>query len=185
MASTTSGAWRGRSIPPGLRLDHAEIARHIPRLRRYARALVADRYAADDLVQDTLERALNKFHLWRPGSDLRAWLFAIMHNVFINQLRSRGARPESALDDAHELQAAPLGGDQLEIRDLSSALMHLSPEHREVVLLIGLEELSYAEASRALAIPIGTVMSRLHRGRERLRLLLAGEPVHPSLKVVK
>src|SRR5687767_5268076 len=68
------------------RMDNHPIVQHIPRLRRYARALAGDRYAADELVQDTLERAWNKFHLWRPGSDLRAWLFAIMHNVFVNQM---------------------------------------------------------------------------------------------------
>src|SRR5258705_10255908 len=70
-------------------MDRRLIIEHIPRLRRYARALVGDRYVADDLVQDTLERAWNKFYLWRPGSDLRAWLFTIMHNVFVNQARDR------------------------------------------------------------------------------------------------
>jgi RNA polymerase sigma-70 factor (ECF subfamily) len=153
-------------------------------LRRYARALVGERHAADDLVQDTVERALNKFHLWRPGSDLRAWLFAIMHNVFVNQLRARGARPEEPLDESFDVAAAA-AGDRLEVRDLDAALARLPAEQREVVLLVGLEEFSYAEAAKALGIPIGTVMSRLFRGRERLRALLAGAPSQPSLKVVK
>jgi RNA polymerase sigma-70 factor (ECF subfamily) len=165
-------------------VTEAEVAVHIPRLRRYARALVGERHAADDLVQDTLERALNKFHLWRQGSDLRAWLFAIMHNVFVNQLRARGARPEEPLDESFDVAAAA-AGDRLEVRDLDAALARLPVEQREVVLLVGLEELSYAEAARALGIPIGTVMSRLFRGRERLRALLAGAPSQPNLKVVK
>ncbi len=165
-------------------MTEAEVAVHIPRLRRYARALVGERHAADDLVQDTLERALNKFHLWRQGSDLRAWLFAIMHNVFVNQLRARGARPEEPLDESFDVAAAA-AGDRLEVRDLDAALARLPVEQREVVLLVGLEELSYAEAARALGIPIGTVMSRLFRGRERLRALLAGAPSQPNLKVVK
>lgn len=166
-------------------MNETEVAVHIPRLRRYARALVGERHAADDLVQDTLERAINKFHLWRPGSDLRAWLFTIMHNVFVNQLRARGARPEEPLDDAFDTAAAAPPVDRLEMRDLDAALARLPAEQREVVLLVGLEELSYAEASKVLGIPIGTVMSRLFRGRERLRVLMAGAPAQSNLKVVK
>jgi RNA polymerase sigma-70 factor (ECF subfamily) len=166
-------------------LDLKAIAPHIPRLRRYARALAGDQHAADDLVQDTLERAINKHHLWRPGSDLRAWLFAIMHNVFVNQLRARAAHPEAALDE-DDLPAVPsVQGERLEIRDLEGALALLPPEQREIVLLVGLEQLSYAEVAKALDIPIGTVMSRLFRGRERLRALLTGAQVARPLKVVK
>jgi RNA polymerase sigma-70 factor (ECF subfamily) len=161
------------------------IAEHIPRLRRYARALVGDQYAADDLVQDTIERAINKRHLWRPGSDLRAWLFAIMHNVFVNQLRSRRAHPEEVLDDDALPAVMPMDGVQLEIRDLQAALALLPPEQRAVLLLVGLEQLTYAEVSDALGIPIGTVMSRLFRGRERLRAMLTGASALPGLKVVK
>jgi len=166
-------------------MNPERIAEHIPRLRRYARALAGDQHAADDLVQDTLERAINKRHLWRPDSDLRAWLFAIMHNVFVNQLRSRQAHPEDALDDDALPAVAPTDGARLEVRDLQTALALLSPEQREVVLLVGLEQLTYAEASHALGIPIGTVMSRLFRGRERLRLLVTGAPAIPTLKIVK
>jgi RNA polymerase sigma-70 factor (ECF subfamily) len=164
-------------------MDREQVSAHIPRLRRYARALVGDRYHADDLVQDTLERALSKFHLWRHGSDLRAWLFAIMHNVFINQLK---ARREYVLDEAHEAGLeAPPQADMLEIRDLDSALRQLSHEQREVVLLVGLEQFSYLEASKALDIPVGTVMSRLSRGRERLRAVMASPAMVTNLKVVK
>ena len=166
-------------------MNPEQLAIHIPRLRRYARALAGDQSAADDLVQDTLERALNKRHLWRPGSDLRAWLFAIMRNVFVNQLRGRQAHPEEALDDDALPAVAPSDGARLEITDLQSALAVLPPEQRAVVLLVGLEQLSYAEASRALGIPIGTVMSRLFRGRERLRILTTGAQAAPTLKVVK
>jgi RNA polymerase sigma-70 factor, ECF subfamily len=165
-------------------MDRDAVASHIPRLRRYARALVGDRYQADDLVQDTLERALNKLHLWRPGSDMRAWLFAIMHNVFVNQLR--GKRPDTMALVDDDAIAAPVGTvDRLEIRDLQAALMEIPAEQRAVVLLVGLEEMSYAEAAKALGVPIGTVMSRLARGRERLRHLMAGTQTTPSLKVVK
>ena len=164
-------------------MERAEIAAHIPRLRRYARALAGDNHRADDLVQDTLERALTKFHLWRHGSDLRAWMFAIMHNVFINQLK---ARRELALDEATEAALeSVVQSDPLELRDLDAALRRLPMEQREVLLLVGLEQLSYAEASQALDVPVGTVMSRLSRGRERLRVLMSGAPGVMNLKVVK
>ncbi|MFO1362666.1 MAG: RNA polymerase sigma factor [Burkholderiales bacterium] len=166
-------------------MDLHAIAPHIPRLRRYARALAGDQHAADDLVQDTLERAINKRHLWRPDSDLRAWLFAIMHNVFVNQLRARSAHPEAALADDDLPPVPSAQGARLEIRDLESALALLPPEQREIVLLVGLEQFSYAEVARALDIPIGTVMSRLFRGRERLRTLVTGALPAPALKAVK
>jgi len=164
-------------------MDRAAIAEHIPRLRRYARALAGDSHRADDLVQDTLERALTKFHLWRHGSDLRAWMFSIMHNVFINQLKSRR---ELALDEVAEaaLESAPQS-DPLQLRDLDAALRRLPAEQREVLLLVGLEQLSYAEASQALNVPVGTVMSRLSRGRERLRDLMSVAPAATNLKIVK
>ena len=164
-------------------MESAEIIAHIPRLRRYARALAGDSHRADDLVQDTLERALAKLYLWRRGSDLRAWLFTIMHNVFINQLK---ARRELALDEAveHGLQSPPQS-DPFELRDLEAALRQLPTEQREVLLLVGLEQLSYAEVSKALSIPVGTVMSRLSRGRERLRTVISGAATVTSLKVVK
>ena len=164
-------------------MESAEIVAHIPRLRRYARALAGDGHRADDLVQDTLERALAKFYLWRRGSDLRAWLFTIMHNVFINQLK---ARRELALDDAvaDGLQSAARS-DPFELRDLDAALRQLPVEQREVLLLVGLEQLSYAEVGKALGIPVGTVMSRLSRGRERLRAVMSGTETATNLKVVK
>jgi len=158
----------------------------IPRLRRYARALTGERTAADDLVQDTLERAWIKLHLWRSGSDLRAWLFTIMHNVHVNQVRSRSATPTLPLDD--DLPDAPVRAtqaDMLEVRDIDTALKRLPVEQRAVLLLVALEHMSYQETADALGIPIGTVMSRLARARERLRTMLAGEAGTSSLKVVK
>jgi RNA polymerase sigma-70 factor (ECF subfamily) len=159
------------------------IVAEIPGLRRYARALTGEAARADDLVQDTLERALAKWSLWRPGN-LRAWLFSIMHNVFVNQLRS--IRAIDYVEDPGELAPGvpPAHEDAAMVRDLERALAKLPTEQREVLLLIGLEELGYAEAAKALGIPVGTVMSRLSRARERLRALLRGE-AGSSLRVVK
>ncbi|HXN16516.1 MAG TPA: sigma-70 family RNA polymerase sigma factor [Usitatibacter sp.] len=163
-------------------MDYNLIVPYIPNLRRYARALVGDRDGADDLVQDTLERAVRKFHLWRPG-DLRAWLFAIMHNVFINQLKARRIAPEV---EADETLPAPISTvTSVDLMDLERALGCIAPEQREVVLLVALEDMTYADVSRALGIPIGTVMSRLSRGRERLRRLMNGESTHSALRVVQ
>jgi RNA polymerase sigma-70 factor (ECF subfamily) len=161
----------------------------IPRLRRYARALTGSREAADDLTQDTLERAWLKRDLWQAGTSLRAWLFAVMHGVFVNGIRRHRA--------TESLDALPGGGPEradatataesaVAVRDLRLALQRLTEEQREVVLLVGLEQLSYAEAAAVLAVPIGTVMSRLSRGRERLRQLLEGEGAgHQGLRRVK
>ena len=165
-------------------MDRHSITEHIPRLRRYARALVGDRYIADDLVQDTLERAWNKFYLWRPGSDLRAWLFTIMHNVFVNQARRRRYESEELTDETPAAAVRATQGDQLELRDVDRVLSSISPEQREVVLLVAVEQLTYDEVSRVLDVPIGTVMSRLSRGRDRMRQALGGQTTVP-LKVVK
>jgi len=158
---------------------------YIPRLRRYARALTGDPSAADDLVQDALERALVKQSLWREGTDLRAWLFTVMHNVFVNQVRSAAVSRTVQLDDSIAEQPQPQSTDRLEIRDLDAALQALPEEQRTVVLLVGLEQMTYDEAARVLEVPIGTVMSRLSRGRERLRRLMQGLPETVPLKVVK
>ncbi len=164
--------------------DGQRIVELIPRLRRYARALAGDHARADDLVQDTLERAWNKFHLWRPGSDLRAWLFTVMHNVHVNQVRA--SRDHATLDDeGAEMAVAAVQGASLEIRDLERALALLPAEQREVLLLIALENMSYAEVAGALGIPIGTVMSRLSRAREKLRGMMYGIAANAKLQVVK
>ena len=135
-------------------IDHdGLIAQQIPRLRRYARALTGDRSAADDLVQDTLERAVSRFHLWRHGSDLRAWLFTIMHNIFVNQARSRAHHQHEALEADPSAEALRgLDPEWLELRDLASALARVPDEQRIVLLLVGLEQFTYDEAARILEI---------------------------------
>jgi RNA polymerase sigma-70 factor (ECF subfamily) len=163
--------------------DARSLVALIPRLRRYARALVGDRAAADDLVQDTLERAWAKLHLFRQGTDLRAWLFTVMHNVHVNRIRA--ARPTDALDDEMpELAQRAAQGDALLVRDLDRAIAALPAAQREVLLLVALEDLSYEEAAQMLGIPIGTVMSRLARAREKLRVLMTGKG-GTKLQVVK
>ena len=160
------------------------IVAEIPRLRRYARALTGRTDTADDLVQDTLERALEKWRFWQRDRDLRPWLFSIMHNLHVDTHRREG-RIEYC-DDATlpELLQRADQEDSLELRDLDRALALLPVEQREVLLLVVLEELPYTDVARALNVPQGTVMSRLSRARSRLKSILAGEAV-PQLKVVK
>ena len=155
----------------------------IPRLRRYARALVGDRATADDLVQDTLERAWAKLHLYRRGTDLRAWLFTVMHNVHVNKVRAM--RSTDVLDeDMPELALRAPQGDALVMRDLDRSISLLPSEQRAVLLLVTLEDMSYEEVARTLGIPIGTVMSRLSRAREKLRGMMLGQS-STKLKLVK
>jgi RNA polymerase sigma-70 factor (ECF subfamily) len=156
----------------------------IPRLRRYARALVGDRASADDLVQDTLERAWAKLHLYRRGTDLRAWLFTVMHNVHVNKVRATRVT-DTLEDELPELAQRASQGDALLVRDLDRAIARLPSEQRAVLLLVTLEEMSYEDVARALGIPIGTVMSRLSRAREKLRLMVLGQSAAAKLKVVK
>jgi RNA polymerase sigma factor (sigma-70 family) len=163
--------------------DAQSLIELIPRLRRYARALVGERAAADDLVQDTLERAWTKLHLYRHGTDLRAWLFTVMHNVHVNRVRA--TRPTDPLDDEMpELAQRATQGDGLMVRDLERSIAALPVAQREVLLLVALEDLSYDETARVLGIPIGTVMSRLARAREKLRALMHGKG-GTKLQVVK
>jgi RNA polymerase sigma-70 factor (ECF subfamily) len=141
------------------------VEQEIPRLRRYARALTRASDRADDLVQDTLLRALTKLHLWQPGTDIRAWLFTIMHHQYVNTVRRQ-------------------------LVELDRALAQLSAEQREVLLLVGLEGMDYESVAQILNVPIGTVRSRLSRGRERLRELMgrdrepqsAGESEHTEMQ---
>ncbi len=153
----------------------------IPRLRRYARALTRDASRADDLVQSCLVRALAKEHLWQVGTDLRAWLFTILHNQHVNDVR-RAVRegPAVAVEDAAPvLTVAANAGAVLELRDLDRAIAGLAEEQRQVILLVGLEGMRYDEVAAILGIPIGTVRSRLSRGREALREMMgraAGAP---------
>ena len=153
---------------------HRLIEEQIPRLRRYARALTSNRARADDLVQDTLVRALAKEHLWQPGTNLRAWLFTVMHNQNVNIVR-HGMRDGAAVD-VEQVSATlitttdPTASCQL--RELDRALSRLPLGQRQVILLVGLEGMSYDDAAEILGIPIGTIRSRLSRGRQTLRELL-------------
>jgi RNA polymerase sigma-70 factor (ECF subfamily) len=143
----------------------------IPALRRYARALMRDRSAADDLVQDCLERTISRWNQRRPDGDARTWIFTILHNLAINELKrnSRRGRHLPIADIDETAFASPASQeDGLLQQDLLKRVAALPEEQRSVLLLISVEDLSYAEAAAVLGIPVGTVMSRLSRARERL-----------------
>src|SRR5436309_438443 len=160
------------------------LQNEIPRLRRYARALARDAARADDLVQSCLVRAIAKEHLWEPGTDLRAWLFTILHNQNVNEVRRlvREGVSVAVEDAAPMLTMAPRAGACLQLRDLERAIALLPEEQRQAILLVGLEGMRYEEVAAVLDIPIGTVRSRLSRGREMLRRLMdeKEEPEQPS-----
>jgi RNA polymerase sigma-70 factor, ECF subfamily len=160
--------------------DAALIEAHIPGLRRFACALLrGDQERADDLVQDCLERALSRWHLRRAEGDLRGWLYTILYNRFLSeQNRQKRRGTHDALTEAIEAELPQIRAGQdaaLQHRDLLRAFAALPEEQRSVLLLVGVEALSYDAASQVLGVPIGTVMSRLSRGRERLRQMLNGD----------
>jgi RNA polymerase sigma-70 factor (ECF subfamily) len=166
----------------------AEVISWLPQLRRYARALTGDSAWADDLVQDTAERALARWAAFRPNSNLRAWLLTILRHLYIDQLRARREIPVDDESAPWRNLEAPTGVvDGLVLRDLQRALYCLPFEQREVLLLVCVEELTYQEASVALSVPVGTVMSRLSRAREHMRALLTEGPTCKSapLKIVR
>ncbi|MDO8974388.1 sigma-70 family RNA polymerase sigma factor [Reyranella sp.] len=145
----------------------------IPALRRYAYALVRDHDAADDLVQDTLERALSRWTLRRSDCDLRAWLFTIQRNLHVSALRQDRRRgPHVELDEWTTPKAVATQESGSEVQDILAALDQLPEEQKSLLLLVGVEDLSYDDAAKVMGVPIGTVMSRLSRGRQRLRALL-------------
>jgi RNA polymerase sigma-70 factor (ECF subfamily) len=156
-------------------MDRSQLVSHIPGLRRYARALTGNAWAADDLVQDTLERACAKWRLWIVGSDLRAWLFTLMHNLYASgvrrAVRQQHSAPTDAWDDAVHTVAAPDTATDMQL-DLQRCLLQLPEEQRCVLLLVTLEDMAYADVARITGAPIGTVMSRLSRARTRLQALL-------------
>ncbi|WP_026437396.1 sigma-70 family RNA polymerase sigma factor [Acidovorax sp. JHL-9] len=156
-------------------MDRTQVVEQLPGLRRYARVLTGDSWAADDLVQDTLERACSKWRLWRSGSDLRAWLFTLMHNLYLNQRRAMPSLQRLEMEDVQDtLQASARPSD--DALDLERCLQRLPAEQRAVLLLVTLEDLSYEDTARILDIPVGTVMSRLSRARRRLRALMERTP---------
>jgi RNA polymerase sigma-70 factor (ECF subfamily) len=150
------------------------LERQIPRLRRYAHALIRDPIRADDLVQNCLARAIAKRHYWQAGTNLRAWLFTILHNQYVNHVRSsvREGLNTSVADVEATLTIEPDPDASVQMRDLERAIAALPEEQRQVILLVGLEEMRYEDIAALLCVPIGTVRSRLSRGREMLRKLL-------------
>jgi RNA polymerase sigma-70 factor, ECF subfamily len=154
----------------------------IPKMRRYARSLTRDPVKADDLVQETVCRAMAKQHLYQPDTNLRAWLFTLMHNQYVNDVR-RGARETNAInieDIASQLVATTDPTASRQLTELDRALGELAIEQRQVILLVGLEGMRYDEVAMILDVPIGTVRSRLSRGREQLRRLLDVEEERPG-----
>lgn len=152
----------------------------VPALQRFALRLTRNREEAEDLVQDCLMRALEKHHLFQPGSNLRAWLFTMMSNLFISGKRSAASRLVVPLDPEMEEQAPPAQLDRLQLRELESALARLRPEQRAVVMLVGVEGMHYRHAAAKLGIPIGTVRSRLARARASLGHALDGVPTEAA-----
>ena len=162
------------------------IEPHIPALRRYAWALCRNPQEADDLVQESLLRALGRWHLRRPDGSVRAWLFAILHNGFISARRQAARRPLAALPAEDERPAQAGQEHAVMLDEVAAALETLPDEQRAVLLLVGVEDLTYEEAARVLGVPVGTVMSRLSRGRERLRRAVeSGRGAPVALRRVK
>ena len=180
------------STPQDPPLPQPELLAALPRLRRYARVLTGDPTRADDLVQEALARAWEKRRLWAAGSDLRAWLFTVMHNVFVNQRAlARHEKHHVSLDgegegtEAWQIPVRPMQYVRVELLELMQHVGRLPIEQREVLLLAVVEELRYEEIAAVLGIPVGTVMSRLSRAREKLRAAFADNAGQASLKVVK
>lgn len=149
------------------------IEPHIPALRRYAFALLRDRDRADDLVQDTLERALARWLLRRADGDVRAWLFTILRNLHVSRWRSDRRRGGTVDLDETTMPGIPARQETaLEVHDVLAAIDQLPEEQKSLLLLVGVEDFSYDDAARILGMPIGTVMSRLSRARQKLRSLV-------------
>ncbi|HWK65604.1 MAG TPA: sigma-70 family RNA polymerase sigma factor [Rhizobiaceae bacterium] len=162
------------------------ILAEIPRLRRYARALMRDRDAADDLVQDCLERALGRLDNWRTGENPRRWLFTIMHHLFVDQTRKVRRRSETMPIDAVQNMGLPATQvDNIASREILEALQAIAPERRAALVMVAIEGFSYAEAANVLGIPAGTLMSRISRGREELRGLLDDAERRRAIRVVE
>lgn len=164
------------------------ILAELPRLRRYARALVRDRDVADDLVQDCIEKALARMDGWQSGDNPRRWLFAIMHNLFVDQLRRMKRRGTSvSYEDAigSALVTEPSQLESIAAREVLQALQAIAPDRRSALVLVAVEGLTYAEAATVLGIPAGTVMSRIARGREELRRELEDASRRRTIRVVE
>jgi len=155
----------------------SEIETDLPHLRRFALALTRDRDMADDLVQDTVERALSRWYLRKPGAPLRPSLFTILRNLFISGHRRRARMPIDAHADAERIgSVSGSAEDRLQLQQVLNLLAQLPGDQRVAILLVSVEGFSYADAARIMGIPAGTLMSRLSRGRKRLRELAETPP---------
>jgi RNA polymerase sigma-70 factor (ECF subfamily) len=166
----------------------AAILAEIPRMRRYARALLRDADAADDLVQDSLERALGRLDNWRSGESPRRWLFTIMHHLFVDQFRRSKRRGESStlpLDNTEALAQPAVQFGHAANGEVLNALQQIGDDRRAALLLVAVEGFSYAEAAQMLDIPAGTVMSRVSRGREELRAVMDDAHRRRAIRVVE
>lgn len=161
------------------------ILAEIPRLRRYARALLRDREAADDLVQDCLERALTRLENWRTGESPRRWLFTIMHHLFVDQTRRVRRRETMPIEAAEGLASPATQVENVASREILEALQAISPERRAALVMVAIEGFSYAEAAEMLGIPAGTLMSRISRGRDDLRTLLSDAARRRTIRVIE
>lgn len=158
------------------------LAKQVPRLRRFARSLTKDSVRADDLVQDVFERAMTREHLWEPGTSLRSWLFRMTQNVWIDTVRSPKAKEVLIGNVKNIARSHDRADSSIALAEIELALSLLPVEQREVIILFALEGLTYEQTAMILAVPVGTVMSRLARGRDLLKRLLDGtclrEPGH-------
>ena len=164
------------------------ILAEIPRLRRYARSLMREPDRADDLVQDCLERAFARMTNWQTGDNPRRWLFTIMHNIFIDQVRKEQRRGEIVPLSELESGLAKVKAEQhdkLVARDVIDALQRIDPDRRAALMLVAVEGFSYAEAAEILQVPAGTVMSRIARGRNELRGALNESTRTRAIRVVE
>lgn len=161
-----------------------QIADLTPQLRRYARVLMrGDVLQADDLVQDCIERGLQRSSLWQRGTNLRAWLFTIMHNLYVNQVKRQANGPNFVALDETESDRHNRADSDVVINDIQQALNDLPADQREILLFVSIEGMKYQEVAKILDIPEGTVMSRLARARKQLRARLAGEKIQTLRRV--
>ena len=163
------------------------LVEEIPALRRYAWALSGDSNQVDDLVQECLARAISRRKLWISQKGIRPWLFTILHNIFVNTLRRAGNAPiVGSIEDYENSAVSTSEADTMcTLSDFERSLNQLSLDQREALLLVGMEQLSYKEASKVVGVPVGTIMSRLSRAREQLRKGLNGETRIASIRRVK
>lgn len=160
-----------------------QLTEQIPDLLRYAKALTRNTDMAEDLIQDCLERAWSKRSLWNPQRKLRPWLFTIMHNLYINEISKLVNKHQHVSVDVSMIDERVDDSQVLRINELDKALEKLKPEYREIVLLVGLEGMSYKEVAAITDLPLGTVMSRLSRAREKLKQLMDGSETQKVVSI--